>query len=150
MTAPVYLDYHQKAIFLFVINGSPVRPENSGRPVGNGKAARWRRLERGSIRWGLGVEWDVLGEVRRKMRPPPAEHFSGPFNNTILPTRRHNFKGIRREKDKMKTAPPKYFRCPIHTDDSIKKACPPPEPIRAGLLERKNNIPSEWVCLSQG
>ncbi len=29
-------------------------------------------------------------------------------------------------------------------------ACPPPEEIRAGLLERKNNTLSEWVHLSQG
>ena len=41
MTAPVYLDYHQKATFLFVINGSPVRPENSGIPVGIGKVTRF-------------------------------------------------------------------------------------------------------------
>ncbi len=39
---------------------------------------------------------------------------------------------------------------PIHMDDTIKKACPLPKPIRAGLLERKNNTLSERIHLSQG
>ena len=48
MTTPVYLDYHQKATFLFVINGSPVRPENSGRPVGIGRNRDAARRVEGS------------------------------------------------------------------------------------------------------
>ena len=50
------------------------------------------------------------GEVGRKKGPPPAEHFGGPFNNAILPTRRYNFKGIRREKDKMKNRSAPFTR----------------------------------------
>ena len=52
----------------------------------------------------------MSGEVGRKKGPPPAEHFGGPFNNAILPTRRYNFKGIRREKDKMKNRSAPFTR----------------------------------------
>ena len=105
MTAPVYLDYHQKATFLFVINGSPVRPENSRQPVGIGRnrdAARRvegsegekenacpkffgrRASVSGKQKTGQNGKWERWGKTKRKKGPPRAEHFGGPFNNATM------------------------------------------------------------------
>ncbi len=83
MTVSVYLDYHQKATFLFVINESPVR-------AGEFRATRWEWKKRGRL-------------VGSRKKGPRAEHFDGFFDNKRLSKILRGAGGSDGEKEERKT-----------------------------------------------